>query len=58
MQFWLLNDTHFVWSEAFTYVDDTTLYSRLNLVSDLCLKLELVSELESDLQNTIEWGRK
>ena len=49
---------HFVWSEAFTYVDDATLYSRLNLVSDLCLKLELVSELESDLQNTVKWGRK
>ena len=27
-------------------------------VSDLCQQLELASELESDLQDTVDWGRK
>ena len=36
------------------YVDDTTLYSKY----DLCQQLELASELESDLQDTVDWGRK
>ena len=39
-------------------VDDTTLYSKCYQVSDLWQQLELTSELESDLQDTVDWGRK
>ena len=37
---------------------DTTLYSRCDQASDLWQQLELASELESDLQDTVDWGRK
>ena len=40
------------------YADDTTLYSKCNQASDLLQQLELASELESDLQDTVDWGRK
>ena len=40
------------------YADDTTLYSKCDQASDLWQQLELASELESDLQNTVDWGRK
>ena len=40
------------------YADDTTLYSKCDLASDLWQQLELTSELESDLQDTVYWGRK
>ena len=40
------------------YVDDTTLYSKYDQASDLWQQLELASELESDLQDTVEWGKK
>ena len=40
------------------YVDDTTLYSNCNQASDLWQQLELASELESDLGDTVDWGRK
>ena len=40
------------------YADDTTLYSKCDQVSDLWQQLELASELESDLQDTVDWGRK
>ena len=40
------------------YADDTTLYSKYDQVSDLWQQLELASELESDLQDTVDWGRK
>ena len=39
------------------YADDTTLYSKCYQASDLWQQLELTSELESDLHNTVEWGR-
>ena len=39
------------------YADDTTFYSKCNQASDLW-QLELASELESDLQDTVDWGRK
>ena len=39
------------------YDDDTTLYSICDQASDLWQQLELVSELESDLQDTVDWGR-
>ena len=38
--------------------DDTTLYSKCDQVSDLREQLELASELGSDLQDTVDWGRK
>ena len=37
--------------------DDTTLYSKCDQASDL-YQLELASELESDLRNTVDWGIK
>ena len=40
------------------YADDTTLYPKCDQASDLCQQLELASELESDLQDTVDWGRK
>ena len=40
------------------YADDTTLYSKCDQASDLWQQRELVSELESDLRDTVDWGRK
>ena len=40
------------------YADDTTLYSKCNQASHLWQPLELASELESDLRDTADWGRK
>ena len=40
------------------YADDTTLYSKCDQSSDLWQQLELASELESDLRDTVDWGRK
>ena len=36
------------------YVDDTTLYSKCDQASDLWQRLELASELESDLWDTMD----
>ena len=40
------------------YADDTTLYSRCDRASDLWQQLELASELESDLRDMLNWGKK
>ena len=40
------------------YADDTTLYSKCDQATDLCQQLELTSELEFDLRDTVDWGRK
>ena len=42
------------------YADDTTLYSKCDRASDLWqqLELELASELESDLRDTVDWVKK
>ena len=40
------------------YADDTTLYYKCDQASDLWKQLELASELESDLRDTVDWGRK
>ena len=40
------------------YADDTTLFSKCDQVSDLWQLLEVDSELESDLGDTVDWGRK
>ena len=39
------------------YADDT-LYSKCDQASHLWQQLELASELESDLRDTVDWGRK
>ena len=40
------------------YADDTTHYSKCHQASDLWQQLELASELELDLRDTVDWGRK
>ena len=40
------------------YADDTTLYSKCDQASDPWQQLELTSELESDLPDTVERGKK
>ena len=40
------------------YADDTTLCSRCDRASDLWQQLQLASELESDLRDTVDWGKK
>ena len=40
------------------YANDTTLYSKSHQASDLWWQLELASELESNLRETVDWGRK
>ena len=40
------------------YADDAALYSKCYQKSDLWQQLELASELESDLRDTLEKGRK
>ena len=40
------------------YADDTTPYSKSDQASDLWQQLELASELESDLRDTVDWGKK
>ena len=41
-------------SDITIYADNTTLYFKF----DLWQQLELASELESDLQDTVDWGKK
>ena len=40
------------------YADDTSLYSKCDHAYDLWKRLELVSELESDLRESVDWSRK
>ena len=40
------------------HADDTTLYSKCDQASNLWQQLELASELESDLRDTVDWGKK
>ena len=40
------------------YADDATLYSKCDQVSDEWQQLDLASELESDLRDTVDWGSK
>ena len=40
------------------YPDDTTLYSKCGQASHLWQQLELASELEPDLRDTVDWGKK
>ena len=47
-----------VLSVIITTYADTTPYSKCDQASDLWQQLELASDLESDLQNTVVRGRK
>ena len=40
------------------YAHDIILYSKFYKLSDLWQQLKLASELEFDLQGTVDWGRK
>ena len=40
------------------YADDTTVYSKCDQASDLWQQFEYASELESDLRDTVDWGKK
>ena len=54
-----INDLpHDVVCDITIYADDTTVYSKCDRASDLCQQLELASELESDLRDTVDWGKK
>ena len=48
---------HVIFNIAISAVD-TTLYSKCDQASDLWQQLELTSELEFDLRDTVDWGRK
>ena len=40
------------------YADDSTLCSNCDQASDMWQQLELASELESDIRDTVDWIRK
>ena len=40
------------------YADNTTLYSKCDQASDLWQQPKLASQLESDLQDTVDFGKK
>ena len=40
------------------YADDTTIYCKCDQASDLWQQLEFASELEFDLRDIVDWGRK
>ena len=45
-------------SDIAIYADDTTIYSKCDQASDLWQQLELATELEFDLRDTVDWGKK
>ena len=40
------------------YADDNTIYFKYDHASNLWQQLELAPELESDLEDTVDWGNK
>ena len=52
------NFLHNVICNIAIYADDTTLYSKCDQAFDLWQQLELASELENDLRDSVDWGRK
>ena len=40
------------------YANDTILYSKCDQASDLWQQLDVTFELESDLRDTVDWGKK
>ena len=53
-----INDLPNVICNIAIYADDTTPYSKFDQASDKWQQLELASELESDLRDTVDWGKK
>ena len=53
-----INDLPDVICDIAIYVDYTTLYSKCDWASDLWQQFELASKLESDLRDTVDWGKK
>ena len=53
-----INDFPDVICNIASHADDNTLYSKCDKASDLWHQLELASELEPDLRDTVDWGRK
>ena len=51
-----INDLPDVICDITIYADDTTFYSKCNHASDLWQQLELNSELESDIRDTVDWA--
>ena len=47
-----------VFCDIAIYAYDTTPYSKCDQASDLWQKLEFATERESDLQDTVDWGKK
>ena len=45
-------------SNIATYADDTILYYKYDQASDIRKQLELASELESILCDSVDWGKK
>ena len=58
MESLLKNLMNFLMMLTAIYADDTTLYSKCDQASDLWQQLELASELESHLRDTVDWGWK
>ena len=64
----ILGPIHFLWNindgpddnicNIIIFADAAALYSKFNIASDFWQQLELTSELESDLQDTANWGRR
>ena len=52
-----MNDLPDITCSIAIYVDDTAIYSKRDQLSDPWQQLELTSELESDLLDTVGWGR-
>ena len=53
-----INDLPDVIFDIAIYANDNIFYSKCDQASDLWQQLEWVSELESDLWGTVDWGRK
>ena len=58
IHFSYINDLLNVICNIAIYADDTTLFSNCDQVSELWQQLRLAPELESDLQDTVDWGWK
>ena len=56
--FLVLHFSYTVICDIAIYADDNTLYSKCDQASDLWQQLELASELESDLRDTVGWDKK
>ena len=53
-----INDLDDVICNTAIYADDTIIYCKCDQVSNLWQQLELASELESDLQDTVDWSKE